>query len=66
MNNSLYYLFLTITFFTRIMGLKIIAVAIGIGILLTITAFGNGFNSAYAKHDTVRVDCKDLAIALIT
>ena len=66
MNISLYYLFLTITFFTRIMGLKIIAVAIGIGILLTITAFGNGFNSAYAKHDTVRVDCKDLAIALIT
>jgi hypothetical protein len=48
------------------MDLKIIAVAMGIGILLTITAFGNGFNSAYAKHDTVRVDCKDLAIALIT
>jgi len=45
MNISSYYLFLTITFFTRIMGLKIIAVAIGIGILLTITAFGNGFNS---------------------
>ena len=53
-------------FLTRIMGLKIVAVAIGIGILLTITAFGNGFNSVYAKHDTVRVDCKDLAIALIT
>jgi|RhiMetdeSRZDD1v2_1073273.scaffolds.fasta_scaffold1947266_2 hypothetical protein len=66
MNISSYYLFLTITFFTRIMGLKIIAVAIGIGILLTITAFGNGFNSAYAKHDRIRVDCKDLAIALIT
>lgn len=48
------------------MSLKIIAVAIGIGVLLTITVFGNGFNSAYAKHDTVRVDCKDLAIALIT
>lgn len=48
------------------MGLKIIAVAIGIGILLTITAFGNGFNSVYAKPDTVRVDCKDIAIALIT
>lgn len=46
------------------MNLKIITVAIGIGILLTITAFGNGFNSAHAKHDTVRVDCKDLAIAL--
>ena len=48
------------------MDLKIIAVTVGIGILLTITAFGNGFNPAYAKHDTVRVDCKDLAIALIT
>ena len=45
------YLFLTNTFFTGIMGLKIIAVAIGIGILLTITAFGNGSNSAYAKHE---------------
>ena len=42
------------------------AIPVGIGILLTITAFGNGFNPAYAKHDTVRVDCKDLAIALIT
>ncbi len=61
-----YYLFLTITFFIRIMNLKIATVVIGIGILLTITIFGNGFNSAYAKHDTVRVDCKDLAIALIT
>ena len=48
------------------MGLKIIAVAMGTVILLTITAFGTGFNSAYAKHDTVRVDCKELAIALIT
>lgn len=66
MNISSYYLFLIINFFTRIMSLKIIAVAIGIGVLLTITVFGNGFNSAYAKHDTVRVDCKDLAIALIT
>ena len=66
MNISSYYLFLNFPSFTRIMGLKIIAVAMGIGILLTITAFGNGFNSAYAKHDTVRVDCKDLAIALIT
>jgi len=48
------------------MDLKIITVSAGIGILLIINAFGNGFNSAYAKHDTVRVDCKDLAIALIT
>jgi transcription termination factor NusB len=48
------------------MGPKIITVAIGIVILLTITAFGNGFNYANANHDTVRVDCKDLAIALIT
>ncbi len=66
MNISSYYLFLIIIFFTRIMSLKIIAVAIGIGVLLTITVFGNGLNSAYAIHDTVRVDCKDLAIALIT
>ncbi|HKQ20473.1 MAG TPA: hypothetical protein VJS91_00410 [Nitrososphaeraceae archaeon] len=43
-----------------------LTVAIGVGILLTITVLGNGFNSVYAKHDTVRVDCKDLAIALIT
>lgn len=49
----------------RIMVRKIMSLTMGIGILLTITAFGNGFNSAYAKHDTVRVDCKDLAIALI-
>lgn len=43
-----------------------LTVAIGVGILLTITVFGNGFNSVYAKHDTVRVDCKDLAIDIIT
>jgi hypothetical protein len=43
-----------------------LTVAIGVGILLTITVFSNGFNSVYAKHDTVRVDCKDLAIALIS
>lgn len=43
-----------------------LTVAIGIGILLTITVFGNGFNSVYAKHNTVRVDCKDLAIDIIT
>lgn len=48
------------------MDLKIITIAAGIGILLIINGFGNGFNSAYAKRDTVRVDCKDLAIALIT
>lgn len=48
------------------MRLKVIAITIGIEILLTIITFGNGFNSVYAKHDTVRVDCKDLAIALIT
>ena len=41
-------------------------IAIGFGILLVITAFSNGLNSAYAKHDTVRVDCKDLAIDIIT
>src|SRR3546814_5442852 len=40
--------------------------SIGFGILLVITAFSNGLNSAYAKHDTVRVDCKDLAIDIIT
>ena len=48
------------------MNQKVIIVSVGIGILLIINAFGNGFNSAYAKRDTVRVDCKDLAIALIT
>jgi hypothetical protein len=48
------------------MNQKVIIVSVGIGILLIINAFGNGFNSAYAKHDTVRVDCKDLAMALIT
>jgi hypothetical protein len=48
------------------MDLKVITIAAGIGILLIINAFGNGFNSAYAKRDTVRVDCKDLAMALIT
>lgn len=46
------------------MNFKIIAV--GVVILLTITVVGNGFNSANAKHNTVRVDCKDLAITLIT
>jgi hypothetical protein len=36
-------------------------------ILLIITIFGNSFiNSAYASHNTVKVNCKDLAIALIT
>lgn len=44
----------------------ILTTAIGVGILLVITAFSNGFNSVYAKHDTVRVDCKDLAIDIIT
>jgi hypothetical protein len=48
------------------MNQKVIIVSVGIGILLIINAFGNGFNSAYAKRDTVRVDCKDLAMALIT
>ena len=48
------------------MDLKIITIVAGIGILLIINGFGNGFNSAYAKRDTVKVDCKDLAIALIT
>ncbi|HET6716559.1 MAG TPA: hypothetical protein VFG90_05470 [Nitrososphaeraceae archaeon] len=48
------------------MGLKVITVSVGIGILLIINALGNGLNSAYAKHDTVRVDCKDLAIDLIS
>ena len=48
------------------MNQKVIIVSVGIGILLVINAFGNGLNSAYAKHDTVRVDCKDLGIALIT
>lgn len=44
----------------------ILTTAIGVGILLVIAAFSNGFNSVYAKHDTVRVDCKDLAIDIIT
>ena len=66
MHTNSYYIFLTITFFIRIMDLKIIPVTVGIGILLTITAFGNGFNPAYAKHDTVIVDFKYLSIALIT
>jgi hypothetical protein len=56
----------TTVYILRIMVRKIMSLTMGIGIFLTITAFGNGFNSAYAKHDTVRVDCKDLAIALIT
>jgi hypothetical protein len=46
------------------MNLKIIAAVLGI--LLSITAISTGFNSAYAKHHSVRVDCKDLAITLIT
>ena len=46
------------------MNLKIIAAVLGI--LLSITAISTGFNSAYAKHQSVRVDCKDLAITLIT
>jgi hypothetical protein len=33
---------------------------------LTITTISNGFNTAYAKHNSIRVDCKDLAITLIT
>ena len=48
------------------MNQKVITVSVGIGVLLIVNAFGNGFNSAYAKQDTVRVGCKDLGIALIT
>jgi hypothetical protein len=46
------------------MNLKIITAALGI--LFTITTISNGFNTAYAKHNSIRVDCKDLAITLIT
>ena len=39
-------------------------VAIGFGILLTITVISNVQNSAYAK--SIKVDCNDLAMTLIT
>jgi hypothetical protein len=46
------------------MNLKIVEAVLGI--LLSITAISSSFNSAYAKHHHVRVDCKDLSITLIT
>jgi hypothetical protein len=51
-----------------LMNSKIIALAIAAGILSTFAAtISTGPYTVYAKkHDTVRVDCKDLAITLIS
>ena len=46
------------------MNLKVIAAVLGI--LLSITAISTGFNSAYAKNQTFRVDCRHLPTTPIT
>jgi hypothetical protein len=43
---------------------KLLAIAFGFGILLSVTVTSNVQNSAYAK--SIKVDCKDLAVTLIT
>lgn len=44
---------------------KLMGIPLAVLLMVTITSAGYT-NFVYAKHDTVRVDCKDLAIDLIS